>query len=214
MEDWELKPGEKPLFMDPDYVAGNNPDVSPTFDHELEPLPELEGDLPPAGKGSSRGYQERHSRIALYHVAGYTNNQIGRHLGYSPAGVSLALKSPFVQTEIERYRLKYGSDEALAIMHRNTVNAALRIEREISDPNCKEGHDSAKFVLEKVTGKPRQEVQVESGTILSFMEMLKDIKDQNARAVIPRDVTDTQKVIQASDAGHKDEFDAWLDTNL
>lgn len=217
MEDWELKPGEKPIFMDPEKAAlstydGANPNAFPTFDSELESLPELNEELPPRGKGASRGYEQRWSLIALYHVAGYTNNQIGRHLGYSPTGVSLALTKPYVRMEIERYRMKYGSDEALLIMQRNTTHAALRLEREIADPNCKEGHDSAKFVLEKVTGKPRQEVQVESGTILSFMEMLKEM---NQRA-IPQPLKDVTTSDQPKriDAPNKDPFDVWIDTNL
>lgn len=222
MEDWELRPGERPIFMDPERVEATREkriiEQAGIFDCELEglttPLPDLENDLPARGKGPSRGYEERYRLIALYHSLGYTNNQIASHLGYSAPGISLALSKPFVQTEIERLRLQHAMPEAQDTMKRATSAAALRLEKAIMNPDDKAGHDAAKFVLEKVTGKARQEVQVESGTILSFMELIRDMNNRGIPAGPPREVTETAEVLQRSDSPQQDEFDTWLNTNL
>lgn len=229
MEPWELPPGEKPLFCDEERLAAHMEKLAEaaeqapaTFDNELQDLPDLRDDMPARGKGPSRGYVDRWRLIALYKVYGYTNGQIARHLGYSDAGISLALQHEFVQTEMTRLRSEFVTPDALETLKRATSSAALRLERAIIDPHSKEGHDAAKYVLDKVTGKARQEVQHESGTLLNFMELVRDLnKRTGSNLPLPAagdrtiDVTPgASGPLQPLDAEPRSKFDAWLDANL
>ena len=220
-----LAPGEKPLFCTPEKITGGYPgviedDKQPNFDRELRELEGLETPLEPGGQGPSRGYLERWRLMARYHAAGLTNNQIARKLGYSATGISLALTRPFVRAEIERYRvtqeydiqakLKDAADDGIAVVHQiindDTEKSTTRL-------------DAARWAIEKVHGKARQEVSVESGTLGSFMELLKSMKEKGESIDVtpaPRLVSPENSIeIQGSNAGQNlNKFDSWLDSNL
>ena len=167
---------ERPAFLDKEraesigYISG---DEIPVFDQELAPLPPLEGDNPARGKGPSRGYEIRWREIARLHALGYTNNQIAKHLGYSPQGISLAMKQPLVVEEIERYRTLYFSQDALNIIKEAALDGARHIRNIILDPKAKESTRVAasQWAVEKATGKARQEISVESESLSRFMEL-------------------------------------------
>lgn len=212
-------PTDNPAFLDKERAeaigyVGAPPDELPLFDAELnEPLEEnVDGDITPAGKGPSRGYRERWRSIARLHALGLTNNQIGRKLGYSPTGISLALKQPFVLEEVEKFRAAFDND--LASRVKNIASDGLdRIHSIILDDKEKTSIvlDASKWAVEKATGKARQEVTVESGTLSSFMDLLKQMKERNE----PLDVTPTDAALLAEGQPEpKSEIDSWLTANL
>lgn len=223
----------KPAFLDPkpgDLEAYPGVTESPTFDYELEPqvpsLPENTAELPPlgqltqvppAGKGPSRGYEVRRRMIAQLHARGFTNNQIGRHLGYSPAGISLALKDPWVQAEAARERENLIDEDAPAVLKAASLHAAKRIEQVILDPKSKNGDQMAQFVIEKNYGKAKQEVTHESGTLAAFMDLMKNMQARGeAIDVTPMAITGAQVPTEhtSDNAQQKSDIDAWLDNNL
>lgn len=194
-------------------------DTTPTFDDELAGLPELDSDMPPRGKGPSNGYEERWREIARLHALGYTNNQIARHLGYSATGISLALQKPFVQAEIAVARGRHISEDAIAIMRDTSVHAARRLQTAVMNPDDRNGYDASKFVVEKVTGKARQEVTVESGTLSTFMELLKEMRSRGEPLDVieqSADVGATEKLLpaQSNDAQQDNQWRDWLKTNI
>ena len=222
--DEQTPPAGRPAFLDPERAESINypgaPDGSTEviFDHELqlEPL-ELPGEaLAPVGKGPSPGVKDRYIAIARLHAYGYSNNQIARHLGYSATGISLALKKPFIQAEIERHRAQLFDPDVqnrLKLMGRDAVD---HVHRTILDPAVKDELRStnARWAVEKLTGKPKQEVNVESGTLNQFMDLLKQM-GPGAAGPESRDVTDVAQ-IAAPDAAPQeaDPWSGWLQTNF
>lgn len=182
-----LKPGERPAFLDPDraeaigYVGA---DTTPTFDHEVAALaaePEPAGEkVPPRGQGPSRGYEERWRAIARYHALGFTNNQIGEKLGYSPAGISLALKKEWVQAEAEKFRQQYFDSDIHSALKAAGPDAIRLIHKTILDDSEKAELRStnSRWLVEKLTGKAKQEVSVESNTLSAFLDTLRQMQDR------------------------------------
>ena len=199
-------PADNPAFLDPEraesigYVSA---DEIPTFDDELQI------DLPDA---PSRGIIDRHKELARRHAMGQTNRQIAQALGYTDCRVSLILKSPFVQGEISRCREAFFSADANAIMKETSVQAARNLQNIVNDPTHRKHFEASTFVAEKVTGKARQEITVESGTLTSFMELAKQMVGGGAGEII--DVTDSGPKSLPEAAVQPSRFDAWLDKNL
>lgn len=221
----KLAPGEKPLFMEPEKTVGLGypgvveDDAQPNFDPELEALHTFDTTIPPAGKGPSRGYIERWRLIARYHAAGLTNNQIARRLGYSATGISLALKQEFVQAEIQNYRvtreydigekLKEAADDGIAVVHGIILDDSEKSTTRL---------DAARWAIEQTRGKARQSVDVESGTLSSFMDLLKDMKTKGEPIDVTPERLDSPKNLESNSenaAGQQpNRFATWLDENL
>lgn len=214
----KFSPATKPIFMDPERVKTatyvGHLDTSPTFDNEITPLPALDGELEPRGKGPSRGYEERWRMIAKLHARGYTNNQIARHLGYSAPGLSLALNHPWTQNEVALERERLISPEAITIMKQTSLDAALNLQRIVRDQGHDNNYAASVFVTEKNTGKARQEIQVESGTLMNFTELLKEMMSRGETLDVTPQPTGggaTQVGPGVSDAAPQlDEVDAWM----
>lgn len=215
-------PAGKPAFLDPERAETINypgaPDASQEviFDHELqlEPLT-LPGEaLEPMGKGPSPGVRDRYIAIARLHAYGYTNNQIARHLGYSAPGISLALKKPFIQAEIERHRAQMFDPDVQNRLKAMGQDAIAHIHRTILDPRVKEEIRStnARWGVEKLTGKPKQETTIESNTLSQFMELLK--QGIQAAPDTALDVTDSVKQVEAVAAPQEDQWAGWLEANF
>lgn len=216
-------PQSRPAFLSKETAEAigyiGDPDESPLFDNELSPLPELDKDLEPRGKGPSRGYEIRWREIARLHAHGYTNNQIGKHLGYSPTGISLALQKPFVMEEIERCRANYYSQDTINVIKEGSLDAAKRIHRMVLDPSTKESTalDASKWLVEKATGKAKQEISVDSGTLTGFYDLLKQMQTRNETLdVTPlRQLTiDVAPSMDSKDSSMPDDWDDWIAQNV
>lgn len=207
MED--LSPASKPAFLDKEraesigYVGA---DEIPKFDIELI------ADDPSA---PSLGIIDRYREIARRHAHGQTNNQICQALGYTPSRVSIVLKDPFVQAEIGKWRKAFFDGEAIARLKEAARDGAARIHDLILDPKTKDTVllDAAKFAVEKSHGKARQEVTVESGTLMAYLDVLKQMNERAGAQALPSESREVIEV-QASDAQQPDKFDTWLDKNL
>lgn len=217
----KFAPSTKPAFLDKDRAEsigyiGAGPDAFPSFDNEITPLPELEGDNPPRGNGPTKGYETRWREIARLHSLGYTNNQIARHLGYSATGISLALNQPFVQTEVARCRELFFNQDIVNIVKDTAKDGAVKLRQMLNDPRTKESTvvDIAKFSIEKSTGKAKQEVSVESGTFASFMELLKEKTSRGE----PIDVTPESKIKVNEDKIEPEtkssDWNQWIEQNI
>lgn len=217
----EFSPAAKPAFLHQEtaeaigYVGA---DTVPEFDHELAAWNDP-AYIPPATEvgdpaAPSHGYRERWRAIARYHALGLTNNQICAKLGYSPASLSTTLRNPWIQAEVQRYRSQYEVDIATRVKDAAT-DGIERIHRIILDASEKSttALDASKWAVEKASGKARQEVTVESGTLSTFMEMLKEMRSRGE----PVDVTQTVPALagdQESAAVHPERWDSWFEEHL
>jgi hypothetical protein len=203
----DLSPDSKPAFLDPERASSIGyigADEVPKFDAELE----LENPEAP-----SRGIIDRYREIARRHAHGQTNNQICAALGYTATRMSIILKDPFVQTEIQKWRQQFFDADAIERLKLAARDGAKRIHDIILNPKTEDRIvlQAAQFAVEKSHGKAKQEVGIESGTLMSFMELMKDMRTG------PREVSEALPVLAVSaseDAPPQDKFDSWLDTNL
>lgn len=204
----DMSPNSKPAFLDPErassigYVGA---DDIPKFDAELETA---SPDAP------SPGIIDRYREIARRHAHGQTNNQICEALGYTPSRMSIILKDPFVQSEILKWRQAFFDGDAISRLKEAARDGADRIHKIILNPKSDDRTvlAAATFAVEKSHGKARQEVQVESGTLMSFMDMMKQMQSGVQPALAPAAGPVVKDVIEA--APQQDKFDTWLDTNL
>lgn len=209
-------PADKPAFLDParaesmPYVSGEPPEIHeiPNFDTELDTETP---DQP------SRGIVTRYREIARLHAFGRTNNEICAILGYTASRLSLVLKDPFVQAEIAQWRQRLVDDDAINIMKDAAKDGARRIHKIILDPSTEDrtAIDAAKFAIEKSHGKARQEINVESGTLATFMDMLREMKSRGEvldvtpeLVALPPGEHHTPTVEESAD------WQDWIKTNL
>lgn len=208
-------PEDRPAFLDPKraealpYVSA---DEQPKFDEEL--IAE-NPDVP------SRGIIDRYRELARLHAMGQTNNQICAILGYTPTRVSIILKDPFVQTEIGKWRQALFDSDVVTRIKDAAKDGVRRIHEIILDPGAKDTTvlAASQFVIEKTTGKPKQEVSVENGSLQNFIDLMREMRNRGE----PLDVTpaipiqgqsqlagDSKQEKQETSA----EWSSWISSNL
>lgn len=193
--------GFRPACFDPTQTDFGYPghDTPPVFDQELEPLTEPQEEPQESteaehqgtiGKGPSAGFRERWRSIARYNALGFTNKRIGELLGYSPPGVSLALKHPWVQAEVEKFRAQFHDPAIMNALKSAGPDAIQQIHKTILDDTEKSELRStnSRWVVEKLTGKAKQEVSLESNTLATFLDTLKQMQ-QSGESLEEIDVT-------------------------
>lgn len=188
-------PAERPLFMQPQaaasaaYVEGpEDPnEAPPTFDHEFELELEYDGLTDDRKSGPSEGYRERWRTVARYHAMGKSNNFIAQSMGYTASSVSLIIQRPWVRAEVERYRRLLYENDVLSTLKLLGGDAVKVIADTINGTGKNsEKLEAAKFLIEKLTGKAKQEINVESNTLSNFMEMLKQMqRDGDSLEALP-----------------------------
>lgn len=227
----DLAPGAKPKFMEP--AADGDLEypgiVEPTFDEEADsdndpssPVP-VGTDVP--GGSQRRGITERWRAVARLHALGQRNTIIAKKLGYTETGVAKILKQPWVQAEVRRLRGSYESD-IVARVKDAALDGVERIHRIILDEDEKSNIvlDASKWAVEKTTGKAKQEVSHESGTLAAFMDLMRGMQARGETLDItpatPREVGPDQPGTHAlpgtspGAAMPPDQWDSWLDDNL
>lgn len=210
--------GAKPIFLNPEAVAK----AEYVEDHDSVPnfaeLDEKEADPQPG-----KPLKPRHRELARLHAMGKTNNEICAKLGYSQSRVSILIHTPAVQQEVDRYRNKlYDTDLVQQIKELGT-DAVGVIEELLRDPQlkAKDKSETARWLIEKLTGKARQAVDVESQSLAAFMEVLNTMRS-SGNGLAPIDVTPNGEM-GSNDAAPKalnpaqpdeSKFDSWVDEQL
>lgn len=212
---------ERPLFLDPARAANaeyvTDPDAVPDFAavDEAELLPEPDRPLKP-----------RHRELARLHALGKTNNQICEKLGYSVSRVSILIHTPAIQAEVDRYRNKLFEVDLMSAVKELGTDAVGVVEEMLRSKSekLKDRAETAKWLIEKLTGKARQQMDVESHSLAAFMDMLHTMQAQGT-ALAPIDVTPNGEMgsnevretpaKQIGTAGSTEsKFDSWVDTEL
>ena len=194
-----LKPGEKPLFCTPDKLSQEYPGVyrgpveKPVFDEEL----------PPAGTTDAPDAKTlaRYRKIARLTAVGIAPQVIAQKLGYSASRIGEVLTLPVVQKEIADYRAQLLDEDIPALLKDVGADAVQAVRDFINDPlaKSKDRAETAKWLIEKLTGKARQEVDIDSSSLTGFMTILKQMSrggEQLNPGNTLRDVTPAQ-IIEA-----------------
>lgn len=218
-------PPGRPLFLDPERVASAKYVGAPEAEHDKPPdftaYDEHEEEMPEL----NRALKPRHREAARLCAIGKTNNYICEKLGYSAGRISVLLSSPVMRREVDRYRnLIYDRDVISAIkeLGHDSIRA---IEEVIRDPKApaKLKTENARWVLEKVTGKAKQEHTHESNTLAAFTEVLRQMQQsgESLTQTAPIDVTPALSgVLTGSEEAaavtqHEEaDFSQWLDREL
>lgn len=211
-------PGDKPAFLDPKRAETTpyaGADAVPAFDNELDQPESSNSESTPSQP--SRGYIDRYREVARLHAFGRTNNEIAQILGYGAVRISLLLKDPFVQKEIDKWRQHFFDSDAVAIMKDAARDGARRIHNIILDPKAKDTTvlAASQFAVEKAHGKAKQEVAIESQSLAAFTAELKAMRQHGdmLRDVSPQLIESKEKEPIVTEP-IKDEWTSWVDQNI
>ena len=107
-----------------------------------------------------------------------THSEIANEVGYSLVWISRLAQSPRVLREIERLKDKAFEATVGERLKDMGPYAATVVEGLLTNPKTSEKvqADVAKWVLEKLTGKARQEVDVGSSTLSEFLRLAAELK--------------------------------------
>jgi hypothetical protein len=169
-------PADNPAFLDKEraeslaYPGAAN-DAAPTFDTELTP------DDP---ETPTKGVISRYREVARLHALGKTNNSIAAILGYTASRVSIILRDPFVQAEIARYRAAFFDQTTIDQMKQASHDGVRLVHSVILDDKEKTEHrlKAATLAFEATHGKARQQLNIESNTLGTFMELIRDMNSR------------------------------------
>lgn len=155
----------------------------------------------------------RHKKVAEYFALGKTTNEIAELLGYTAQRVSVLRGNTQIQQEADRFRDKLFSASVQDQLHTLGPDAVATIEEVLRSDTEKLSTraDTARWLLEKLTGKARQEVGVDAGA--SLMELLKKLDSlKGTSGTEGRDVIELSQTPQT--APEDKWMDAWLDQNI
>lgn len=126
--------------------------------------------------------RSRHKLLARYSALGKTNREIAQLLDYTESRVSVLLSHPKIKEEADLYRDRL-YDQDLASAFKDLLPEALHAVEDVlkhealtyKDKLAKT--DTAKWVIEKIDGKAAQKLNVESGTLSKFFDILGKMQD-------------------------------------
>lgn len=212
------EPGFKPKFLDPEAAASSeyigeydDPPDWAAIDHE-EAMPDPNAAL-----------HARHKAAARLRAMGKNYTEIAKTLGYSRVHMSILFSSPTMNAEVARYRNRLYEQDLVIRMKELGPDAMDTFEKFIrSDKEkLKDRVDAAKWLLEKLTGKAKQEVNVESNTLAAFMGVLKQMQEQGEtletidvtpQPLDPAGGNTENKALTVLPSASK--FTKWVDDNL
>jgi hypothetical protein len=142
--------------------------------------------------------------IAWMVAHGASQNSIAKELDYSVSRVSVILNKPQVQEKIERIRAEFLGTESLGKKFSAVAPKAADFLSSVimgkEDAKLSERMDASKWMLEKVTGKPKQEVALDGGTtILQLLQALDAAKTAGEAVIASREVSESDIEVVAKD---------------
>ncbi len=164
--------------------------------------------------------------LARYNALGKTNKEIAQLLDYTEARVCVLLSHPKIKEEADLYRDKLYDQDLTQAMKDLLPESLYAIEDVLKhEPaNYKEKlakTDTAKWVIEKIDGKAAQKLNVESGTLTKFFDLLgkmqngEELPEVGPSASPPTiDITAPDLPPTEADPATIPDYSRWLDENL
>lgn len=165
----------------------------------------------------------RHKEVARRYALGHSRQHIAKALGYTPESVTNVLKRSEVKQEVLRYRqLLFDRDltEALKDLGPEALGNVETMLRDKVNVKPKERFEASKWVIEKLSGKPKQEVEVNDTTFANVMDLLTQMRERGeplrpyseflAPPEEPIDVIPAAPAAAKGDEGERTENDSQL----
>lgn len=162
--------------------------MSDIFEHDI-PNEEAEEEESSGYHTLVNGYlSPRHRRLCLLAAQGQSNKKIAEELDYVDSRVSILLRNPYIQAEIERIRERI-YEETISSRLKTFAEPALdNIQKILTDKTNRvkvsEKAEMSKWVIEKLDGKAIQKHDVGENMLGIFMDKL-DSLGAAGRTVIP-----------------------------
>lgn len=211
--------GEAPRFDARKPSTWRKPEGRTWGDHMIQPHTRLNA-------------RQRHAAYLTF--LGKTNKEIREELNYSAEAVSILQSNPKFIREVERLRNKAFDitvGERLKTMGPLAMDTIEEILEADNDPSIKPNlkADLAKWVAEKLTGKPKQEMEVQGGSLNTFLDLIKEMKTVGSETegrggkTLPPGSTEESSIIDVEAKRSTDEdketpkgdpYASWVDENL
>lgn len=141
-----------------------------------------------------RPLSPRHKKLAELAASGRTNNEIAAELGYTASRVSILLSNTMIKNEIESIRDRVYEDtkKRLKEMTRpalDEIEKCLKDESNRYKENLKV--ETARWLIEKVDGRPVQSLELGASTLAAMMDRLDALKNSGQKSVSAMDVTNS-----------------------
>lgn len=221
---------EEPKIKFPGPITAAPPEVSPAHapydeskdvpltDEEKQELHQYE-----PNPGTTKPIQARLKEACRLRVAGMTVTKIAEQLGYNRLYLYTALRTPRARAEMSRFADRMFEADVMTRLKALGPSAVDVIEELINDPavSALKKADKAQWIIEKLSGKARQEVGVESNTLAAFMEVARQMQ-QRGETLTDIDVTpqradsgqEERPVSALAPASTESKFSKWVDDEI
>lgn len=206
-------------------------DNQPMFmksEEEIEQeVPNIHNDLPKAPGQSWGDYllktkgrlTPRHREVARLLALGHTNKDIAKMLGYHEQAIVYLKSNSRIRAEAEKIqdrmleidldkRLKNLGDDAANVMEEILIDEEIKL---------KDKESAARWVLEKLTGKPAQAIDMKGEINVGiFMDQLEQMRENGELLVgsQARDVTPGEMLPKAEPEPEEDPIADWVNANI
>lgn len=166
----------------------------------------------------------RHRRVAQMVAQGCRYKDITDELGYTPAWISTLLTWPSIRAEVIRLQERIFEktlDDRMQALGPSAMDVAEQI---LHDPNIDplQKEKTAKWVIEKLTGKPAQQVEhsgaLTLGVLIDRIETLKEARPVGPTLpAVARSAQITEQVPkeeQSEEAKRRSRLTNWISDNL
>jgi len=218
---------DSPKFLSapPPKTEGEEPAPAASMEEEFAQIEaEIQakrdaGELPPSygdwiENVDGESLSARHREVARLIAKGFMNKDVCLRLGYSASRVSILLRNPKIREEILRFQDRIFDKELSGRMAEVGPDAMDVIERAIRSETFVKSEtrlETAKWAMEKLTGKAVQKHELESGTLgrlLDKLDTMKDMKD-----VLEVGVKDKDEA-QDAEFTELDPIESWVKDNI
>jgi len=232
VEEYQLSPEEERMLYGTSGEEGKTDGRSANnvwTDHE-------EGEKPKEGQpwGGSRVKEEgeswgdhmltdkaelsfKHETLAHMAASGMTNKKIAQDLGMTEARISVILTNTLVGQRVKEIQARYWGGN-IEKRFKQSIPAAMdvmddAIKNQSGTFKSADQLKASMWLLEKVTGKAKQEVDHTSGSLKDLLQKMDDMTDRGEVIdVSPQLEGKTEEETEAQREDQK--FDNWIDQNL
>jgi len=216
---------ELPKFLLADPGPALTEEPAPELDAEFAAIEaeikakQASGELPPSygdwiENPEGGALSARHREVARLIAKGWRNKDVCLRLGYTPGRISILMRNPKIREEILRFQDRIFDKELSGRMAEIGPDAMDVIEQAIRSETIlkpSERVETAKWAMEKLTGKAVQKHELESGTLGRLIDKLDSMKDM--KEVLEAGVKDKDEVTDAEFI-ELDPIEAWAKDNL
>lgn len=188
-------PGGKPKFLDPAAAAAD------TYDHQQLTITSDEApvlrpeDFMETDPHLSKPLSPRHKQFVHMIAMGTPPAAVAKELKYSMQRVYQLLKDTRMKTEIARIQDRMFQSDIITRLKDLGGDAVDVLEELMRDPaiSALKKADKATWIIEKLSGKAKQEVAVEATSIAAFMEVMRQMQQSGERIVSSPDIDVTPR---------------------